>query len=92
MGKTEAKKRADAGGISIGELREMIVKARGKRVECNLNPQLTHEQALDIFERALEGRDATEVPKTLVVDVYRPNRMKATRDHLTISNILRVCL
>lgn len=46
MGKSEAKKRADAGGISIGELREMIVKARGKRVECNLNPQLTHEQAL----------------------------------------------
>lgn len=92
MGKSEAKKRADAGGISIGELREMIAKARGKRVVCNLNPQLTHEQALDIFEKALEGRDAAEVPKTLTEDIYRPGRMRATRDHLTISNILRVCL
>lgn len=92
MGRTEAKKRADAGGISIGELRRLIVAARGKRLACNINPQLTHEQALDIFEAALEGRDDAEVPKTLVQDIYRPKRMKATRDHLTISNILRVCL
>jgi hypothetical protein len=92
MGKSEAKKRADAGGISIGDLREMIAKARGKRTVCNINPQLTHEEALDIFEKGLAGRDDSEVPITLAEDVYRPNRMKPTRDHLVISNILRVCL
>lgn len=92
MGKSEAKKRADAGGISIGELRRMIAEARGKRAVCNINSMLTHEQALDIFEAALSGRDAAEVPKTLVEDIHRPGRMRATRDHLKISNILRVCL
>ena len=91
MGKQGAKKRADEGGISIGELRVMIAKARGRGGPCNINPQLTHEQACDIFERALEGRADDEVPKTLTPDVYRPGRMRATRDHLTISNILRVC-
>lgn len=91
MGKRKAKELADAGGISIGQLREMISKARGRGGLCNINPQLTHEQACDIFERGLEGRDDAEVPKTLTEDIYRPGRMRVTRDHLTISNILRVC-
>lgn len=90
MGKTEAKKLADAGGISVGDLRKMIADARGKRSVCNINPQLEHGQALDIFEAALAGRDDAEVPKTLTEDVYRPGRLKATPDHLLISNILRV--
>lgn len=92
MGKSEANKRADAGGISIGDLREMIAKARGKRAVCAINPNLTHEQALDIFDAALAGRDAAEVPKTRVPDVYRAGHMRTTKDHLMISNILRVCL
>lgn len=91
MGKTEAKKRADASNISIAELRALIAKARGRGGPCNINPQLTHEQACDVFEKALDGRPDDEVPKTLVPDIYRAGRMKATRDHLIISNILRVC-
>ena len=91
MGKRKAKQTADAGGISIGQLRDMIQKARGRGGPCNINPQLTHEQACDIFERALEGRNDVEIPKTLVEDIYRPGRMRATKDHLIISNILRVC-
>lgn len=91
MGKRAAKERADAGGISIGQLRAMISEARGRGGPCRINPNLSHEQACDIFERALEGRPDDEVPKTLAPDVYRAGRMRATRDHLTISNILRVC-
>jgi len=91
MGKAEAKKRADAGGISIAELRAMIVSARGRGGPCRINAQLTHEHACDIFWRALEGRADDEVPKTLTPDIYRAGRMRATRDHLTICNILRCC-
>lgn len=91
IGKRKAKELADAGGISIGQLREMISKARGRGGLCSINPQLTHEQACDIFEKALEGRDDAEVPKTLTEDVYRAGRMRATKDNLLISNILRVC-
>lgn len=91
MGKNEAKRRADAGGISIRELRSMIANARGRGGPCRINAQLTHEQACDIFERALEGRADEEVPKTLTEDIYRHDRMRATKDHLLISNILRVC-
>lgn len=91
MGKSEAKKRADAGGISIGDLRRMIALSRGRGGACRINKSLTHEEACDIFERALDGRVDDEIPKTLSEDIFRPGRVRATKDHLLISNILRVC-
>lgn len=93
MNKRDAKKRAEAGTTSIGELRAMIAAARagGGIPMSRVNPAIPLARALDIYEAALTGRDAAEKPAGLKSDPYRPRRMKPTRDSLIVTNILRDC-
>lgn len=91
MNKKLAKEKSVAGQISIGELRQMITAARPRGGLSRVNPQFTLEQTCDIFERALAGRDDAEIPKGTRYDPYK-NREMASRDSLTICNILRDCV
>lgn len=90
MNKKLAKEKSVAGQISVGELRQMIAAARHRGGLSRVNPQFTLEQTCDIFERALAGRDDGEIPKGTRYDPYK-NREMASRDSLTICNILRDC-
>lgn len=92
MNKRKARATAEAGTTSIGELRAMIQAARGRGGMSQVNPAFPLERVLDIYERAIAGRDAAEKPAGLARDPYsRVGRMKPTRDCLTVTNILRDC-
>ena len=78
------------GVISIGELRDFIKSARGQGVMSNVNPAFPLEDTLDIYERAIAGREDNEVPKAWRNDPYSlSGRMKPTADVLLITNVLR---
>tara|TARA_Y100000310_G_scaffold325962_1_gene390231 strand:- start:373 stop:654 length:282 start_codon:yes stop_codon:yes gene_type:complete len=90
MNKRTARQKATEGGITIGGLRAMILKARDRGGMSRVNPAFTLDQTLDIYERAIEGRADDEEPRTLRPDPYsRSGRMKPTGDVLLITNILR---
>lgn len=90
MNKRAARQKAMEGGISIGELREMIASARGRGGMSRVNPVFELERTLDIFDAAMRDRDAAEIPTTMRRDPYsRTGRLKPTRDVLLITNILR---
>jgi hypothetical protein len=90
MNKKLAKEKSIAGEISVGELRKMIATARPRGGMSRVNPQFTLEQTCDIFEKALTGRDDTEIPSGMRLDTYR-QQMVPSRDSLIIRNILRDC-
>jgi hypothetical protein len=89
MNKAEAKRIAQSGQKSIGELRSIIKSKRGKGGMSNVNPSIPLDRALDIYEAAIDGRPDDERPIGLREDIYRPGRMKPTGDALIIQNILR---
>ena len=90
MNKRAARAKALEGTISIGELRGMIMGARGQARMSNVNPAFPLEKVLDIYEAAIGGRTDAEVPKAWRTDPYsRSGRMKPTGDVLLITNILR---
>ena len=92
MNKRAARKRADEGGISIGELRQMIADNRGIGGMSIVNPAFTKEDVLDIFDAALAERDDEEIPAVWKPDPYsRTGGMKRTADHIQIQNVLREC-
>ena len=90
MNKKKAREEAMSGVISIGQLREMISAARGRGGMSSVNNGIPLDRALDIYDRALEGRPGEEIPKVLMRDPYgRDDSMKPTGDVLLIINILR---
>jgi len=89
--RSEAKAKAIHGAMSFGELRNLIRASRGRGGMSRVNPAFTLEQALDIYERAIADRVDGETPPGLRHDVYRPGRMRRTRDGLIVQNILRDC-
>lgn len=92
MNKQAARKKALEGKLSIGDLRQMIQAARGSDGISAVNAAIPKERALDIYEAAIATRDDAEVPTVLRPDIYSNlGRMKATRDALIITNILRDC-
>jgi hypothetical protein len=90
MNKRAARTKSLSGQISIGELRKMIADAKTRGGMSTVNPQFTIEQTCTVFEKALAGRDDSEIPKALAYDAYRRRNVQ-TRDSLTIYNILRDC-
>lgn len=90
MNKQEARRRAAANSLSVAELRTMIAARRGAGGMSRVNPAIPLEQVPDIYERALGGRDADEVPKGMRYDVFK-KKDKPSRDALLIANILRDC-
>jgi hypothetical protein len=92
MNKRDAKQKSCSGEITIGQLRAMIAKARGRGGMSRLNPAIPFERAADIYENALAGRLDNEKPVGMRPDPYsRVGALKPTRDALIISNILRDC-
>lgn len=92
MDKRAARKLAESETLSIGDLRKMITARRGALGMSRVNKSLTVEQAVDIFEGSIAGRDDAEVPKAWKLDPYsRHGAMKHTRDVLLITNILWEC-
>lgn len=89
MNKRDATTKSLSGEISIGELRELIKAARQRGGMSRVNPALSLERACDIYEDAIAGRDATEVPLGLRQDLC--GRTIPTKDSLIIRNILRDC-
>lgn len=90
MNKRDAKAKSLAGEISIGELRKMIADAKTRGGMSKVNPQFTLAETCDIYEKALAGRDDSEVPKGVRYDAYC-RRDVPSRDSLKIANILRDC-
>lgn len=92
MDKRKAKKLAETGTLSIGELRKIIAARSGVVGMSRVNPGFTIKQVTDIFAAALAGRDDAETPIAWRSDPYRRSgAMKHTRDVLTITNILWEC-
>lgn len=92
MNKRDAKTKSQASEISIGELRSMISTARQRGGMSRVNPAVSLEQACDIYERSLAGRDDAEIPAGMRVDPYSSRgAMKPSRDSLIIKNILWDC-
>jgi hypothetical protein len=93
MNKQQAKAKMLEEQLSIGDLRRMIAEARTKGGMSKVNPAFSIDEVCDIYESALEGRDAAEVPKAWRPDVYsrHANAVKPSRDSLQVTNILRDC-
>ena len=94
MNKIAARKQAQSETFTIGALRDLIAAARRRPDRPSaVNGAISLARACDIYEHALEGRSATEIPKAWRPDVYsrRAGAVKPTRDALIITNILRDC-
>lgn len=92
MNKQAARKRAQEGTLSIGDLRKMIAAVRENGGLSKVNPVIPLSRAAEIYAAALSGRNDAEVPVVWQLDVYsRKGRMQATGDQLLITNILRDC-
>jgi hypothetical protein len=92
MNKKDAKEKSRSGQISVGELRAIIAKARGRGGMSRLNPAIPFERACDIYEGALSGRPDDEKPAGMRSDPYSTiGAQKPTRDAQIIQNILRDC-
>lgn len=92
MNKRAARKLAESETLSIGDLRKMIAARRNVVGISRVNPLLTIEEAADIFEGSIAGREDTEVPKAWKPDPYsKTYALKHTRDVLLITNILWEC-
>lgn len=90
MNKRDAKKAADTFAGTIGELRAMI-RAAPRYGQSVVNKALTKERALEVFARALDGRQDDERPAMFQPDPYRPGQQAATGDRLIVQNIMREC-
>lgn len=95
MNKTQAKKLAESGTITVGQLREYIAKARSVMTAgdaSHVNPGIPLGRALEVYEAALATRPADAVMPGLVRDPYsRSGRMRPHGDSLITRNILRDC-
>lgn len=58
-----AKKKAYAGNIRVGYLRDLL-KAADKSKPCKINPSITRTQAIDLLLSGLEGMDDNDTPVT----------------------------
>lgn len=90
MNKRDAKKLAEAGTLTVRELRDMIAAARGKREMSRVNRMIGHGLALNIYDAALAHRDPDEKMGGMRADPYS-GRLKPTRSSLTVRNILMDC-
>lgn len=93
MNKRDAKNSAYNSEYTIGDLRSLITKRRNKgglEKPSNINRGLSVEQAIGILERAIEGRDSEETPKTTRI-APGSDRVTLSGDGLLVQNILRVC-
>jgi hypothetical protein len=93
MNKREANIRSTEGTISIGDLRRVISVTRNisDNKMSRVNPSLTLKAACDIYEKALAGRNDSEIPAGKRYDVYR-ERDVPSYDSLLIRNVLRDCV
>lgn len=92
MNKRQARKEGMENGRTVAELRALIKGARGRGGMSAVNPAISHGQALDIFEAALNGMDDDHIIVGMKPDPFsRDGRMKATGGALTVANILRCC-
>ena len=94
VNKRMAKELARSNAFTVGELREMVAKtlagAAGKMSKVNRDISL--ERVCQIYVRALDGHDDTEVLPAMVVDPYsRSGRMKPSRHVSLVANILKDC-
>ena len=96
MNKREAKRIAEAGVITVGELRHMIKLREGDGGMSKVNPQFPLERVLEIYGAALDsyctsnGWIAETKPPGMVRDHFR-NRDVPSKFSLTARNILRDC-
>lgn len=92
MGRVEAKKRAQSGMVTVGELRAIIAKVADRPGYSRLNPAIPMAKAIEIYSAVLEGMPDDARPVTMKTDPYsRVGKLLPTRWCLTISNILRDC-
>jgi hypothetical protein len=93
MDRQAAQQKAREEAVSIGDLRELIAGASIKGGMSKVNPGLTLRMVCGIYEEALAGRDAAEVPKAWKRDIHSRNidAQKPSRDFLIVTNILRDC-
>ncbi len=93
MNKRKAKDEAWGNTRSWRDLKELIDSCRDVTNpirQSRINRALTVEQVLDIYDKAIEGRDMDEIPKGHCNDVYK-RREVMSGDGLMIHNILREC-
>lgn len=92
ISRLRAKKLAEGETITIGQLRHMICARRGSGGMSAVNPAIPLDKVLDIYLGALEGRPEGDIPRAWRPDPYsRSGRMRATRDQIIVTNILRDC-
>jgi hypothetical protein len=84
MNKAAALRSATESKWSVGDLRKLIQSQRPYGGASVVNPALSRQQALDLYEAALAERDDAEVPEALF-------RGGPSRWALTVANILRDC-
>lgn len=84
MNKAAALKSAAEGKWSVGDLRKLVQSQRQHGGASVVNPALSRQQALDLYEAALAGREDAEMPDVS----FRGGPSKWA---LTVANILRDC-
>lgn len=87
MDKRTAKRMADDFTGTVGDLRAMIASASTEGFSI-VNPQIPKADALEIYRRAISGREDNETPK-MFAQIDRSGG--GTPDRMIVQNIYRDC-
>lgn len=90
MDRRRARDAVLASTYTVGELRALLAAARKRGGMSRVAPEATLGTVLDVLERWLAGRDASEVPAAMALD--EDGVSWPTRDRLMLEYIFTECV